>query len=492
MSPHLTVSAVLTATLLAAPAHAQPAAPVAPVAGATPATPGAPAAAAEIPAGAATPVDPATAADPATERPSATPPATPPLDAAAIEKLVDARVEDRLARQPKTAGWKDGFFVQTPDGGTRLKIGGFTQFDGRFFVNDDTDPHVDQFGFRSIRPDLQGTLFEHYDFRLLPDFAGGKIVLQDAYADVHYGDAVKFRFGKFKVPFGLERLQAEVNTTFVERGLTSQIAPNRDLGVQVFGELAHGALAYQLGVFNGVADGQSGDGDVSDDKEVAARVFVKPFATGGPLLKELGIGVAATYGDKTGTLASPDVAAFKTQGQTTFFAYKAGTTVMDTVLADGPHWRATGQGHYYAGPIGVLAEYMRSRQKVALDGTHQWVAIDAWQAIGQWVITGGDASYKSVAPTRPFDPQKGQWGAVDVAARIGQLRLPGAAVYPLGLADPTKSAHQAWSAGGGVDWFPNKNLRFVLDFERTWYDRGAKVGDKPAESSLVGRVQTIF
>jgi phosphate-selective porin OprO/OprP len=423
-------------------------------------------------------------------------PAPPPVfDAAMIEKLVDQRVDDRLAKQPRTAGWKDGFFVQTPDGGTKLKIGGFTQFDGRFFVADTDDPHVDQFGFRSIRPDLQGTLFEHYDFRLLPDFAGGKIVLQDAYADVHYGEAVKVRFGKFKVPFGLERLQGEVNTTFVERGLPSQIAPNRDLGVQVFGELARGAVSYQVGVFNGVADGQSGDGDVSDDKEVAARVFVKPLATVSPALKELGVGVAATYGDKTGTLASPDVASFRTQGQTTFFAYKAGTTAMDTVLADGPHWRTTAQGYYYKGPIGLLGEIVRSNQKVVLNGTHQRVTIDAWQLVGQWVVTGDDASYKGVAPTRPFDPAKGEWGAVDVAARIGELQLPGADVYPGGYADPTKSAHQAWSAGGGVDWFPNKNFRVVLDFERTWYDRGSKTGDagdKEAESSLVGRFQTIF
>jgi phosphate-selective porin OprO/OprP len=245
-------------------------------------------------------------------------------------------------------------------------------------------------------------------------------------------------------------------------------------------------------VFNGVADGQSGDGDVSDDKELAVRVFVKPFAAGGPLVKELGVGAAATYGDKAGNLASPDVALFKTQGQTTFFTYKVGTTLLDTVIADGPHWRATGQGHYYAGPLGVLAEYVRSRQKVAINGTHQWVAIDAWQATGQWVITGGDASYKGVAPSKPFDPHHGQWGAVDVAARIAELRMSGAEVYPLGFADPAKSAHKAWSAGGGVDWFLNKNVRFVLDFERTWYDRGAKAGNKPSESSLVGRVQTLF
>ncbi|MBC7974699.1 MAG: porin, partial [Myxococcales bacterium] len=424
--------------------------------------------------------------------PAPLPPPAPAFDAAALEVLVDARVDARLAKQKKTAGWKDGFFLQTEDAETKLKIGGFTQFDGRFFVADDADPHIDQFGLRSIRPDLQGTLFGKFDFRLLPDFAGGRLVLQDAYGDIRFSDAVKIRFGKFKVGFGLERLQSETSTTFVERGLPSQLTPNRDLGIQIHGEIAKGAVAYQVGAFNGVADGQSGDGDVSDDKEVAARIFVKPLATVSPALKELGVGAAVTYGDKTGTVASPDVAGFRTQGQTSFFAYRTGTSLMDTVVADGPHWRVTGQGYFYKGPFGLLAEAVRSRQKIVLAGTHQRVTIDSWQVVGQWVLTGGDASFKSVTPNKPFDPSKGHWGAFDIAARIGELQLPGADVFPGGYADPTRSSKKTWSAGGGVDWFPNKNFRIILDFEHTWYDGGAREGDKEAESSLVGRFQTIF
>jgi len=415
--------------------------------------------------------------------------ASPGLDAAQVNALID----ERLAARKDTAGFKDGFFVQTTDAKTKLKIGGFTQFDGRFFVAEGDDPHTDTFGFRSIRPDLQGTLFEHFDFRLLPDFAGAKIVLQDVYADIHYTDVVKVRFGKFKVPFGLERLQGETNTLFVERGLPTQLAPNRDLGVQVFGEFKKGTLAYQVGVFNGVADGQSGDGDVSDDKEVAARVFVKPFAASGDArIAELGIGGAVTYGDKLGTLASTDVASFKTQGQTTFFAYKTGTTLMDTVVADGKHWRATGQASYYTGPIGLLAEYVRSAQEVVLDGTHQKVVFDSWQASAQWVITGDKATYKSVTPDKPLDPAKGQWGAFDIGARIGELRAVDGDVFDNGYADKTKSARRAWSAGGGANWYPNRNFRFVVDYERTWYTLGGKTGDRATENSIVGRVQTVF
>lgn len=419
-------------------------------------------------------------------------PVTPPrgaqIDAALINQLVDAR----LKALGDTAGWDNGFYIQNREHTARLKIGGVTQFDGRFFVPRDSDPKVDQFGFRSIRPDLQGTVFEHYDFRLFPDFAGGKLVVQDAYADVRYGDAVKLRVGKFKVPFGLERLQSESDTTFVERGLPTQLAPNRDLGIQVFGELAGGVVAYQVGIFNGVADGQSGDGDVSTGKEGAARVFVKPFSQGSSVVKQLGIGGAVTYGDTTGTLVATDLPIFKTQGQTTFFQYKVGTTLIDTPIADGRHWRASGQADYFVGPLGVLAEYVHSAEHVSLATSHAIVQADAWQALGQWVLTGDDASYKSVTPKHAFDPSKGHYGAFDVTARVGELRFANSDVFDAGLADPAKSARRVWNVGAGLDWFPNKTFRVVLDYDRTWFRLGAKTGDRPTETSIVGRVQTAF
>ncbi len=133
------------------------------------------------------------------------------------------------------------------------------QFDGRYFFDNSAGTLTDQFAFRSIRPELRGTLYRHYDFRLLPDFANSKLVIQEAYVDLHYTDVIEVRFGKFKVPFGLERLQPEVATTFVERGLPSLLTPNRDLGVELFGVIARGLLTYQAGVFDGIADNASVD-----------------------------------------------------------------------------------------------------------------------------------------------------------------------------------------------------------------------------------------
>ncbi|MBV8761482.1 MAG: porin, partial [Deltaproteobacteria bacterium] len=140
----------------------------------------------------------------------------------------------------------------------------------------------------------------------------------------------------------------------------------------------------------------------------------------------------------------------------------------------------------------VLGEYVRSRQHVVLGTAHDLADFEAWQVLGQWVITGDKATYKSVSPRHPFDPAKGQWGAFDVAARVGELRVVDAGTLNNGFADPAKSARRAWSAGAGVDWFPNKLVRFVLDVDHTWYTRGLATGDRAAETSIVGRAQLAF
>ena len=395
------------------------------------------------------------------------------------------------AAPPVRAISKDGFWINGGDG-FALRTGLILQYDGRFFVDDDADPHVDQLIFRSTRLDVSGTVLDHYDFKLMPDFANGKLVVQDAYFDVRYTPYFKLRFGKMKVPFGLERLQDEKATTFTDRGLPTQRAPNRDLGVQAFGDVAGGAVSYQVGVFNGVADNGIGDGDVSDDKELAARVFVKPFASGPEVVQELGVGGAVTYGEKHGHLASPDTPQLRTPAQTTFFQLASGMTIDDTVVEDGRHWRATGQGYWYTGPFGVLAEYVRSREHVVLGTRHELADFEAWQVLGQWVVTGDKATYRSVAPRHPFDPANGQWGAFDVAARLGELRVVDAGTLDNGFADPTRSARRAWSAGGGVDWFANRLVRFVVDVDHTWYTRGFTIGDRPSETSIVGRAQIAF
>lgn len=357
-------------------------------------------------------------------------------------------------------------------------LGGYLQLDGRLFVDETEPSQVDQFVLRRARLDVQGTLRDHYDFRVLPDFGEGKLVLQEAYVDLHYRDDIEVRFGKSKVPFGLERLQRDIATTFVERGLPSLLVPNRDVGVQVFGVLARGTLEYELAIVDGIADNASADVDTSDHKVFVARAFV----THGPL----GAGGGATWGIAHGTLAAPQLGTWTTQAQSTFFAYRTGTSTATTALADGLHWRATAHASWYLGRLGLLAEWVRSQQEVALGDRHGTVAAQAWQLLGQLVVSGGRTTFQGVVPTDPHE------GAFVGAVRLGAIQLLDRSAFDHGFADPTTSAHHAVSAGAGLDWLPDRSLRFVLDLEHTWFEGGARHGDRRAETAFVARVQAVF
>jgi len=437
---------------------------------------------------------------PAPEAPSQSPPPAP--EAASVPPALATEAPAAPAPAPPTveaekkatpvAGWKDGFFVASEDGAYKLKIGGYLHADSRWFVDDEDEKLADQFTFRRMRLDLGGTLAKILEFRFLPDFAGGRIVVQDAWVDLGLHPAFRLRVGKFKAPFGLERLQSATALGFVERGFPTNLAPNRDVGVQLWGDVAGGLVSWAAGVFDGVADGASTDGDVTDDKEVAGRLFVQPFAPGKGLLKNVGAGAAVTAGDKQGTFASPEVSPYKTTGQATFFTPVLGMDQATTVIASGAHVRVTGQGYAYVGPVGFLGEYARSSYEVALGDVEGKIIAQAWNAELFFVLTGEDASYKGVTPDHPLDLGDGTWGAFELAARFHQLTI-GDRTFDHGFADPAKSARQARAFGGGLRWHATRSLRVYLDAEGTGFEGGASGGgDRPTELVILTRLQTLF
>jgi len=81
----------------------------------------------------------------------------------------------------------------------------------------------------------RGSSQKIYGFRITPDFAGSATSLFDAYVGGNFTDPFKVRVGRFKPPFGLERLQSGSNLAFNERAFPTNLAPNQaqDVGVGV-------------------------------------------------------------------------------------------------------------------------------------------------------------------------------------------------------------------------------------------------------------------
>ena len=194
------------------------------------------------------------------------------------------------------------------------------------------------FFLRRARPIVEATVGKYFGFRIMPDFAQGQTVLFDAYGDVNLTPAFAVRLGKFKPPVGLERLQSATDIVFAERGLPTNLVPNRDIGLQLGGDIHSGVLNYAVGVFNGVVDLGNGDGDLNDSKDLDARVFLQPITQGS--LKGLGIGIAATTGTEqgglSGTTLSSGLPSYRSPGQQTVFRYRVDAAApLNSVIADG-------------------------------------------------------------------------------------------------------------------------------------------------------------
>ena len=404
------------------------------------------------------------------------------------ELAADSAAAAAQQRVTATAG-NDGFGIKSADGKFALRLKGLVQTDARFFLSDEAIPVTNTFLIRRARPILEATVGRYFEFRVQPDFAQGTTTLFDAYTDVKLAPAFAVRIGKFKPAVDLERYQSASDIVFAERALATNLAPNRDIGLQLSGEVSNGAVAWQAGIFNGVPDLGNGDGDVSDAKDFVGRVVVRPFRAGA--LAGLGVGVSGTTGLERGTTAAPARAGYRTPGQQTFFRYRTDlVTPGTTAYADGRRSRLAPQAYFYTGPLGVHGEYIQSWQAVTRTGATAKLKPTAWQTTGSVFLTGEKNSFRSAAPRQPFDLKAGTFGALEVAARYSEISLDDDS-FPV-FANPASAASKAKAWGVGVNWYLARAIKVVVNYEHATFTGGAATGDREPENVVITRVQHSF
>jgi phosphate-selective porin OprO and OprP len=422
-------------------------------------------------------------------------PAPAPLEPSQVESIV----EDKLKKQKVLAGWKDGFYLESPDGSYKLKFRGYLQADARFPFG--TEPNStgegvnatnSSFYLRRVRPIFEGTVAKYFDFRIMPDFGLGQTTLQDGYLDVNYfGPEERLRAGKTKVPFSLERLQSAADLLFIERAISQNLAPNRDIGFYLFGDLLDSVVTYQVGAFDGIFDsGSITEGDVNTGKEMAARVFAHPFKkTDWSWATGLGIGVAGTYGnDDDGDNES--ALNWRSAERVSVFKFKTSSTLL--LNATGNRARVSPQGYYYWGPFGLMGEYINTHTDLLQEDTANDTTKtgsfdpDGWFVQASYVLTGEDASYKGVMPINAFDPRNGRWGAFEVALRGSKLHS-GDEVFADGFADHALYASNVSEITAGLNWYLNRNFKFQLNYVNTSFDRSVEIND-----ALFDDIQSIL
>ena len=381
----------------------------------------------------------------------------------------------------------NGLRIHSVDGRRQFKLRGFLLLDGRFVPSDRTDALPNGFAIRLSRLIVDVNVNPWLAVRLMPDFyvTGGTPAMADAFFDVYFSKRWWLRVGKQKTVFGWERWQFETDMAFAERSIASMLGSNRDEGAVLTADLANGRGEVAFGVFNGIPDGgANGDGDANDAKDFEARVLLRPVIR--PASQGWTIGASATHGVMRAAGTSLGLPHFSTVAASQFFSFRESSGA----IADGERDRLNAFTFVHFGTMGFYAEGYRDQQMVRRTTTLSRVSTSGMTAVVDWVLTGEPSVQGGVNPSKPFDPDKGQWGAFQMAARVAHVGI-GDEAFPV-LADSAVAARSATELGVDLNWNITRLTKAQLQVTNTSFRSGATTGNRAAEQFALLRLQLYF
>lgn len=121
------------------------------------------------------------------------------------------------------------------------------------------------------------------------------------------------------------------------------------------------------------------------------------------------------------------------------------------------------------GPFSLGGEYTRSwigREGSTGAIANQNVSFDGWYADAAYTLTGESRTYKNgnmtyLEPAKPFNPSKGNWGAVELAARYSGVNLNDGSFASGGIQGGKMNEFT-----GGLNWYFNSNFRLLANYTR--------------------------
>jgi len=313
-----------------------------------------------------------------------------------------------------------------------IKVGGLIQPELIMDLGDGDDVFTDGFRFRRLRPMFLAK-WGMATLRIVPELAGSRVRGQDVYLELALWKSdcggLTLRIGKDKPPLSMDLAQSSTTMSFLERGTTSQLSPDRDIGVSLIFKWQ--ALETQVMVGNGAPDLSSNDSALSEDFEVYARVGV----TAGPVF----LAAAGSYGSESETVAPPE---YRSSGRRPLVDDAEANPDAESEVRK----RLGGMGRVELGPVRVWVEAFLTAGRVAMG---------AWQG-GVSVIVNDDGE-------NPWN-QLNKPGEVEVAARVGHM-----SVRPFDVeADGAKP--KLYSAGLSTTWSIDKYLKLIAGYEFTTWD----------------------
>jgi phosphate-selective porin OprO/OprP len=414
------------------------------------------------------------------------------------------QVREAVAAQPAVSLANGRPTITTPDGTFKFALRTVVQFDAAHY-SESLRTAANDLGsgtnFRRARLGFDATAYKDWNFALWGEFGGSggeSPALNQAYVEYAgwkpFGleEPIRLRAGAWATPSGLEDATSNTEELFLERPAVAEMVRGLATGDgrTGLGATARGARWYASALWSGKVVGVPSTPEFDQQSGYALRMAFNPLHGPGYDV-HLGANVQGVL-DPADTTAGPvNTRAVRLQERPELRV--SGVRLVDTgainsdgLTAYGLEAGASWKNLYAAGEwYGIDV----SRKGTASAASPFDPSFSGWYLQAAWAITGehhawtnANGGFVGLKPARTFDPQRGTWGAWELAARYSELDLN----------DRAGVAGAAAPAGGvrggeqkittlGLNWYPNNVVRFLLDYQWTRVSRlnaaGASIGE---------------
>ena len=294
---------------------------------------------------------------------------------------------------------------------------------------------LNTFNVRRARLDIKGNINPHLEFRLQGDFAVSPKMV-DGFVKVKLAKYFNIQAGQFKIPFTFENPQSPLTLEGIEYAQVisklsgysdvchvATYSGGRDVGLMLYGDLFSfenngkeiPILTYKLGVFNGNGMNKK---DANLGKDIAGSIEICPGVKG--------LMLAASYYDGNYLLDND----FEIND----------TLTIKQKNENAERNRLTFGGKYENGRLTIRSEYIYGKTNMAnKDGIYLLESDGFYVAAGYW-----------------FDIKCEKSGNVQ--------RIRPVARYDFFREDMTEINTNSTYYMVGIDWWPYKNLRLLVNY----------------------------
>jgi len=382
--------------------------------------------------------------------------------------------------EPKVSVDKKGITVKSADDNFKMQIGGrlhATFADHSHGNLGSTADPTDGTEIRRARLYAKGKFYKKFGYMAEVDFAGDKVSIKDFFATYNPNKNWELTVGNQKHAFSMEVQESSNDIMFAERSLVYALSVpyfDRAIGVNL---KAMGKNWNVQGGFYGDGVGNTTDASAANNSSSATQENSegKGFGIRGtwnPVLeKDRMIHLGANYGYRKQSDGGEI-----NNGKTPSFAIAtnnfSGLKFVNSGHITGFNDVQMGILEFSAmnGPFSFQSEYAKGW--VNRDDGYSDYDVDAYYAQVGWTLTGESRTYKAtdgefkrLKPAKNFDPDKGTWGAWELALRYDAVDLNDADIQ---ASNVSPVGGEAKRVGLNLNWYLNENIRVLAGLERTY------------------------